>query len=192
VHQTLLPYSPERDVYRLLQVEPTAGPAEVHAACRRLARRFHPDRNASPRANQEMQVVNAVRALMTDPAARAAYDRARWRFYEARRARAADPARANGGGPAAPARVAEARPVRAARARPSLSWPAIGDLARPALDAAGRQARALLEVLEAMVASLAARRCPSCRVLVEADYRYCAWCGAPLERPKRLATRRAG
>jgi curved DNA-binding protein CbpA len=80
----LLPYSPDRDVYRLLQVDPRAGTDEVIAACRRLARAFHPDRNESGRANEEMQVVNAIRGLLTDPAARAEYDIARWRFWAAR------------------------------------------------------------------------------------------------------------
>ena len=80
----LLPYSPDRDVYRLLQVDPRAGTDEVIAACRRLARAFHPDRNESGRAHEEMQVVNAIRGLLTDPAARAEYDIARWRFWAAR------------------------------------------------------------------------------------------------------------
>ena len=89
-HQ-LLPYSPDRDVYRLLQIDPRAGTDEVVAACRRLARTFHPDRNGSRRANEEMQVVNAVRGLLTDPAARAEYDIARFRFWTARDRGVAEP-----------------------------------------------------------------------------------------------------
>jgi ribosomal protein L40E len=84
----LYPYAPERDVYRLLQVEPTAEPGEIMVAIRRLARTFHPDRNQSPRATEEMQVVYAVRNLLIDPQARARYDHARQRFLaetEARR-----------------------------------------------------------------------------------------------------------
>lgn len=79
--QRLLPYSPDRDVYRLLQIDPRAGTDEIVDACRRLARTFHPDRNGSGRATEEMQVVNAVRGLLTDPATRAEYDIARWRFW---------------------------------------------------------------------------------------------------------------
>lgn len=82
--QRLLPYTPDRDVYRLLQIDPRAGTEEIVAACRRLARTFHPDRSGSGRAHEEMQVVNAVRGLLTDPAARAEYDIARWRFWAAR------------------------------------------------------------------------------------------------------------
>ena len=81
MHQTLLPYSPERDVYRLLGVPSTASNDEVSSACRRLARTFHPDHNRSARATAEMQVVNAVRQVLSDPEARAAYDRERYRFY---------------------------------------------------------------------------------------------------------------
>ena len=77
---SLLPYAPERDVYRLLQVDPTASDQEIAIACRRLALAFHPDRNRSPRAHEEMQIVNAVRSLVSDPRARAAYDGARRRF----------------------------------------------------------------------------------------------------------------
>ena len=81
MHQTLLPYSPERDVYRLLGVPSTASNDEVSSACRRLARTFHPDHNRSARATAEMQVVNAVRQVLSDPETRAAYDRERYRFY---------------------------------------------------------------------------------------------------------------
>src|SRR5437764_7633727 len=78
--QRFLPYTPDRDIYRLLQVDPRAEPDEIMDAWRRLARTFHPDRNGSQRATEEMQVVNAVRDLLSDPAARAAYDRERRRW----------------------------------------------------------------------------------------------------------------
>ncbi len=58
--QPLLPYTPDRDVYRLLGVPASASADEITAACRRLARTFHPDYNHSSRATAEMQVVNTV------------------------------------------------------------------------------------------------------------------------------------
>ncbi len=79
----LLPYSPERDVYRLLGVPSSASIDEILAACRRLARTFHPDLNESGRATEEMQVVNVVRQVMSDPESRATYDRERYRFHAA-------------------------------------------------------------------------------------------------------------
>jgi DnaJ domain len=80
----LFPYAPERDLYRLLQVEPNADTEAVIVACRRLARTCHPDRNASPRAHEEMLVVNAARGLLTDPERRASYDRERISYLAAR------------------------------------------------------------------------------------------------------------
>ena len=71
----LLPYTPERDVYRLLGVPSSASIEEISAACRRLARTFHPDLNRSGRATEEMQVVNTVRQVMSNPEWRATYDR---------------------------------------------------------------------------------------------------------------------
>src|SRR5688500_20325505 len=79
----LLPYSPERDVYRLLGVPASASLDEITAACRRLSRTFHPDTNQSGRANEEMQVVNAVRRVMSDPEWRDIYDRERFRVHAA-------------------------------------------------------------------------------------------------------------
>ena len=49
---SLLPYAPERDVYRLLQVDPQRRDEEIAVACRRLALAFHPDHNRSPRATK--------------------------------------------------------------------------------------------------------------------------------------------
>ena len=82
-------YAPERDIYRLLQVDPASDTETIVAACRRLALQYHPDHNRSPRATEEMQVVNSVRRLMTDPVARARYDRARERWIAAERSHSA-------------------------------------------------------------------------------------------------------
>jgi curved DNA-binding protein CbpA len=151
--QRLLPYSPERDIYRLLQVDPTAGSDEIVAACRRLARTFHPDRNWSPRATEEMQVVNAVRELLTDPASRAAYDGSRRRFLASMTTIATGVPRT---------------PVRA---------PTLADLARPRL---GRTLRAVGAGVRTTIGALAPDRCPGCRAAVGSEDRYCGWCGTPV------------
>lgn len=149
---SLLPYRPDRDVYRLLGIPPNAGRVEIVAACRRLARAFHPDRNGSQRATEEMQVVNAVRSLLTDPASRAEYDQERVSFLRA-----------------------AVRPVATA-AGPT---PAGG--AAPSLPIAGaRTARAAMAGMLAALHALAPVRCASCRAPVQPSYRFCGGCGAPL------------
>lgn len=147
----LLPYTPERDVYRLLGVPATADSDEIAAACRRLARTFHPDRNRSTRATEEMQVVNAVRRTMTDPDLRARYDRERRRFY-AELARSVEPA----------ARAWE--PIRIGRARPS---------------PIARYARAAAFGFRVALEALRPPRCRICRTVIGSDDAYCVACGTP-------------
>ena len=150
----LLPYQPDRDVYRLLGVPPSAGRAEVVSACRRLARAFHPDRNASTRATEEMQVVNAVRSLLVDPRSRAEYDYSRLTFL----AQSA---------PAVPAPA----PVAGRLRRLQLPLAGIG---------LGRTARATMAAMVAGMRALPRSRCDDCDEWVTPDYRFCPACGARL------------
>ncbi len=150
----LLPYTPDRDVYRLLGVPATADAEEITAACRRLARTFHPDHNRSQRATQEMQVVNVVRRVMTAPAARAVYDRERRRFH------------ASLGRPRGPSAAVDVAPLRPVEVR------------RPS--SLERYLRATIVGLRAVAASLAPPRCRSCRIVIAGDDAYCAACGTPL------------
>jgi curved DNA-binding protein CbpA len=147
---SLLPYRPDRDVYRLLGVPPNAGRVEIVAACRRLARAFHPDRNVSQRATEEMQVVNAVRSLLTDPDSRAEYDQERLSFLQA---------------------TVRARPVAAPSPQTSK---------RAGAAALRRTARAAMAGMLAAFRTLPPARCAACEALVEPDYRFCGACGAPL------------
>jgi hypothetical protein len=150
MNSTLLPYRPERDAYRLLGVAPSASRDEILAACRRLARTFHPDRNASPRATDEMRVVNAVRQLMADPNARAEYDVARRRWYSA-----------------------ALQPPPAA-----LAWPPTPtDHIRPT---PMRYAVAAWAGIRAALVALAPPRCARCRTVISGDDAYCVACGRPL------------
>jgi hypothetical protein len=152
MHQPLLPYSPERDVYRLLGVPSNASTDQITVACRRLARAFHPDRNASSRANAEMQVVNTVRRVLTDPEMRAAYDRERLRF-----------------------RAVSARPITASDLRGS----PIVSHARAELGL-GRYLRAAIVGVRAAVEVLLPPRCRTCRIVISGEDAYCAACGTPL------------
>ena len=157
----LLPYSPERDVYRLLGVEPGADRATITDACRRLSRTFHPDRNGSPRATEEMQVVNAVRALLADGRARAEYDHARRAFQASLRL---EPAR----------RAAVLAPPRP----------------RPRSAAWEGAARATLRAFLAAFSSRPPDRCTGCDEPTAAEHRFCAWCGQP-QRPMAAPVRAA-
>jgi len=158
----IYPYSPQRDVYRLLELHPSAATGEILAACRRLTRAFHPDTNISPRATQEMQVINAVRRVLTDPAARAEYDAARWRWIAA----------------------ANSAPIpRYPRAIPSAPPRAISH--QPS--AVERYLRAALVGARAAMSALRLPRCRECRMVVDGGDSFCAACGGRLLTSRRAA-----
>ena len=199
---TLLPYAPERDVYRLLQVEPTANDGEIAAACRRLALAFHPDYNHSPRAHEEMQIVNAVRSLVSDPRTRAAYDGARRRFlYYGERSWS--PARRAAATPTWVARNLTPHPAAVQVTPFEIRTPWMGLLHRragrlahfesltPWIGLLHRRARrAALAVVAAVRSALSVfgpARCPSCGEQVERSDRYCMWCGAWVGRTEQLS-----
>ncbi len=166
MHPSLFPYHPERDVYRLLQVDSNADNQEISAACRRLARTFHPDRNHSGRAEEEMRVVNAVREMLTDPRERAAYDRARERYL-------------TGWTPGATVAVGRAT------AQPVLAGP--GWLARRRLpEAVERTLRALVAAFRSALGDLWVTRCPACSEVVEPEFLFCGSCGTRVRRVRRL------
>jgi len=175
--ERFLPYSPDRDVYRLLQVDPEAGSDEVMDAWRRLARTFHPDRNGSQRATEEMQVVNAVRDLLSDPAARAAYDRERGRFMTAL---------------VRGARTDRWRTLRGTKPQggSSTDQPVTHDLAssdRRSLRASrlGRTAMALGIGLRGFALGLLPARCRACRGAIGHSDARCWICGFPTDTPRR-------
>ena len=67
--------SGDSDLYRVLQVDPSAEPDVIEAAYRRLALRYHPDRNADdPRAAEQMKRINEAYRILGRPDQRAAYD----------------------------------------------------------------------------------------------------------------------
>ena len=150
MHQSLLPYTPEHDAYRLLGVRASASTDEIAAACRRLARTFHPDRNPSARATAEMQVVNTVRQVLSDPETRALYDRERIRFHTFR-----------------------SPPVR----RPA---PSVAPISLPPPPSPfERYLRAVLIGVRAAAVGLLPARCLRCRIVIAGEDAYCAACGTP-------------
>ena len=65
------------DLYKVLQVDPSAEPEVIQAAYRRLGRLYHPDTNPSPDAHEVMSALNRAYEVLGDPARRAEYDRSR-------------------------------------------------------------------------------------------------------------------
>ena len=65
------------DYYSVLEIGPSAGTVEVNAAFRRLAWRYHPDRNPAPGATLQFQDINQAHQVLSDPERRAEYERRR-------------------------------------------------------------------------------------------------------------------
>lgn len=65
------------DYYAVLEIDRSADTAEINAAFRRLAWRFHPDRNPAPEATLQFQDINEAHQVLFDPVRRAQYD-AEW------------------------------------------------------------------------------------------------------------------
>jgi preprotein translocase subunit Sec63 len=70
----------EPDHYAVLQVDPRAEQEVIEAAYRRLATKYHPDRNHSTDAHNKMKLINAAYDVLCDPHKRMAYDRRRGLF----------------------------------------------------------------------------------------------------------------
>lgn len=62
------------DPYATLGIPVSASRAEAARAHRRLAKRFHPDRNAGPAAADRMRRINEAWHILSDPARRSRYD----------------------------------------------------------------------------------------------------------------------
>ena len=67
---------PKRDYYEVLGLSRDAGPREIKAAYRRLARQYHPDVNKEdPEAEERFKEIGEAYAVLSDPEKRARYDR---------------------------------------------------------------------------------------------------------------------
>ena len=64
-----------KDLYKILGVPRSASPAEIKKKYRELARKYHPDVNKSPDAEQKFKEITAAHAVLGDKDKRARYDR---------------------------------------------------------------------------------------------------------------------
>ena len=65
----------ERDYYEILGVGKNATDAELKSAFRQLVRKYHPDVNKEPGAEDRFKEINEAYQVLSDPDKRAAYDR---------------------------------------------------------------------------------------------------------------------
>ena len=66
-----------KDYYKVLGVEPDASDADIKAAYRKLARKYHPDRSKEPNAEEQFKAINEANEALKDPEKRRAYDQVR-------------------------------------------------------------------------------------------------------------------
>jgi len=62
------------DLYAILEIPKTASSKDITSAYRRLALKYHPDRNKSPFANEMMLKINTAYNILSDPIKREEYD----------------------------------------------------------------------------------------------------------------------
>lgn len=64
-----------QDLYEVLGVSRTASQDEIQQAYRKLARKYHPDVNKDPGAEERFKDLNEAYSVLSDPKTRARYDR---------------------------------------------------------------------------------------------------------------------
>lgn len=66
-----------KDYYDILGVDSSASDAEIRSAYRKLARKYHPDKNKDPGAEDKFKEINEAHEVLKDKEKRASYDQLR-------------------------------------------------------------------------------------------------------------------
>jgi curved DNA-binding protein CbpA len=69
---------PRKDYYQVLGITPSASPAAVKQAFRRLVMRYHPDKNPSAAAAAVFREISEAYEVLGNAASRRSYDQQRW------------------------------------------------------------------------------------------------------------------
>ena len=62
------------DLYKVLGIDRNATEDEINRAHKKLAMKFHPDKNKSPDAVKKMQEINHAKEILLDPTKKKLYD----------------------------------------------------------------------------------------------------------------------
>ena len=64
-----------KDYYKILGVERKASEDDIRKAYRKLAIKFHPDKNNAPEAQEKFKEISAAYEVLSDPEKRETYDK---------------------------------------------------------------------------------------------------------------------